>query len=36
VTEREAQKARRGLWAAPDLPDPTQILLDAARSATHP
>jgi endonuclease YncB( thermonuclease family) len=36
VAEREAQKARRGLWAAPDLPDPTQILLDAARSATHP
>ena len=36
VAEREAQKARRGLWAAPDLPDPTQILLDAARSAAHP
>jgi endonuclease YncB( thermonuclease family) len=36
VAEREAQKARRGLWAAPDLPDPTQILLNAAGSAAHP
>jgi endonuclease YncB( thermonuclease family) len=36
VAEGEAQKARRGLWAAPDLPYPTKILIDAARSAAHP
>ena len=33
VAEGDAQRARRGLWAAPDLPYPTRILMDAARSA---
>jgi endonuclease YncB( thermonuclease family) len=35
VAEGDAQRARRGLWQAPDLPYPTRILTDAARSAAH-
>jgi endonuclease YncB( thermonuclease family) len=35
VAEGDAQRARRGLWAAPDLPYPTRILMDAARSAVR-
>jgi endonuclease YncB( thermonuclease family) len=35
VAEGDAQRARRGLWAAPDLPYPTRILADAARSAVR-
>jgi endonuclease YncB( thermonuclease family) len=33
VAEGDAQRNRRGLWAAPDLPYPTRILAEAARSA---
>ena len=33
VAEGDAERARRGLWAAPDLPYPTRILVDAARAA---
>jgi endonuclease YncB( thermonuclease family) len=32
VAEGDAQRARRRLWAAPDLPYPTRILVDAARA----
>lgn len=31
VAEREASKAKRGLWTAPDLPHPLKILIEAAR-----
>jgi endonuclease YncB( thermonuclease family) len=33
VAEREASKAKRGLWAAADLPHPSKILIEAARGA---
>jgi endonuclease YncB( thermonuclease family) len=36
VAEGDAQRARRGLWAAADLPHPTRILMDAARAAVRP
>ena len=36
VAEGDAQRARRGLWAATDLPHPTRILMDAARAAVRP
>jgi endonuclease YncB( thermonuclease family) len=35
VAEGDAQRARRGLWAATDLPHPTRILMDAARAAVR-
>jgi endonuclease YncB( thermonuclease family) len=35
VAEGDAQRARRGLWAAPDLPYPTRILMDAANPAVR-
>jgi endonuclease YncB( thermonuclease family) len=35
VAEGDAQRARRGLWAAPDLPYPTRILMDATHSAVR-
>jgi endonuclease YncB( thermonuclease family) len=35
VVEGDAQRARRGLWAATDLPHPTRILMDAARAAVR-
>ena len=35
VVEGDAQRARRGLWAATDLPHPTRILMDAARAAVQ-
>jgi endonuclease YncB( thermonuclease family) len=35
VAEGDAQRARRGLWVAPDLPYPTRILMDASRSAVR-
>ncbi|MBA4355867.1 MAG: succinoglycan biosynthesis protein exoi [Novosphingobium sp.] len=31
VAESEASKAKRGLWASPDLPHPSRILMNAAR-----
>jgi endonuclease YncB( thermonuclease family) len=34
VEEREAKQARRGLWAALDLPIPTTILLGAIRKSS--
>jgi endonuclease YncB( thermonuclease family) len=33
VAESEASKAKRGLWAAADLPHPSKILIEAARGA---
>ena len=33
VAESEASRAKRGLWAASDLPHPSRILMNAARSA---
>jgi endonuclease YncB( thermonuclease family) len=35
IAEGDAQRARRGLWAAPDLPYPTRILMEAARGAVR-
>jgi endonuclease YncB( thermonuclease family) len=35
VVEGEAQKARRGLWAAKDLPHPTKVLADALKAAAR-
>ena len=34
VAEAEAHSSRRGLWASPDLPHPTAILLNAAAATT--
>jgi endonuclease YncB( thermonuclease family) len=33
VAESEASRAKRGLWAASDLPRPSRILMNAARGA---
>jgi endonuclease YncB( thermonuclease family) len=33
VAEREASRAKRGLWSASDLPHPSTILMNAARTA---
>jgi endonuclease YncB( thermonuclease family) len=33
VAESEASRAKRGLWAAPDLPHPSKILLNAVRES---
>jgi len=35
VAEGDAERSRRGLWAAPDLPYPTRILMDVVRSAAR-
>ena len=35
VAEGDAQRARRGLWSATDLPHPTRILMEAARAAVR-
>jgi endonuclease YncB( thermonuclease family) len=36
VVEGEAQKARRGLWAANDLPHPSKVLADALKAGARP
>jgi endonuclease YncB( thermonuclease family) len=36
VVEGEAQKAKRGLWAAKDLPHPTKVLADALKASAQP
>src|ERR1019366_2744736 len=36
VVEGEAQKARRGLWAAKDLPHRTKVLADALKAGARP
>jgi endonuclease YncB( thermonuclease family) len=35
VVEGEAQKAKRGLWAAKDLPHPTKVLADALKAGAR-
>ncbi|MCW2286517.1 endonuclease YncB(thermonuclease family) [Rhodoblastus acidophilus] len=36
IAEDDARSHRRGLWAAPDFPNPNKILADAARAARQP